>query len=509
MKRPVQNARGAILIMAAIIMVVLIGVAALALDLGRLFVLHTEMQNAVDAAAISAAAELDGETDAFVRAKTAANQEMLNHLSHFSKKNELLENLETEDLIFTFYSWIGSEYDGEDPPTSCTPNAENKCETIDFANASYVRITLDPDPALFSSDDGRYEIDLYFLPVLSLFTNDPVAATASTRVAALAGSHYEACNYPPMMICDPDEGGDPLSPGDMVDLKEQKDSSKLWGPGFFGWLIPSKENSDDPGDGGLSGNRLLARRLGSKYGQRCDPPIVEPNPGNKGNWPRWALNTRFGLYQHGFFRGSNKSDYPSAPNIIDYPRDDKIHPVQQPLGNRFGNGEWIVTEVGYEDRPSVFSRTDYNTHFNPGAAALTMITRLQYYNWEMAGNLAVNNFPGPLHAEETQCDEFGSHTQECRMLNGLPFPGAAQDPDNEFKRRELFVAMVPCVTNGIKGGTKPFNLDDAGGKWAKFLMTEHIPPPSAGEGIKVVAEFIDYVEQRDDEHFKTVIQLYE
>ena len=93
MKRSIQKVRGAILVMAALILILLIGVAAFALDLGRLFVLHTEMQNAVDSAVLSAAAELDGETDspdALVRAKSAANQEMLNHLAHFSKQDQLL-----------------------------------------------------------------------------------------------------------------------------------------------------------------------------------------------------------------------------------------------------------------------------------------------------------------------------------------------------------------------------------------------------------------------------------
>ena len=91
MKRPIQKVRGAILVMAALMLALLIGIAALSLDVGRLFVLHTEMQNAVDSAVLSAAVELDGELDAFDSAKSAANQEMLNHLSHFSNQDALLQ----------------------------------------------------------------------------------------------------------------------------------------------------------------------------------------------------------------------------------------------------------------------------------------------------------------------------------------------------------------------------------------------------------------------------------
>ncbi|MCW8830235.1 MAG: Tad domain-containing protein, partial [Gammaproteobacteria bacterium] len=232
MKKPIQQVRGAVLVMAALVMVLLIGVAALALDMGRLYVLHTEMQNAVDAAVLSAAVELDGEAGALDMAKAAANQEMLNHLAHFSKQDALLENLQAEDSVFTFYSWIGSDMDSSTPPSDCAP-VDGKCVTTSDDDASYVQIEL--DPVLLATDDDRYEIDLYFLPVLSLFGVD-TATEASTRVVALAGSHTEVCNYPPMFICDPSEGGDPLVPGQMVALKEQGPGAP-WVAGTFGWLI--------------------------------------------------------------------------------------------------------------------------------------------------------------------------------------------------------------------------------------------------------------------------------
>lgn len=263
MKSPIQKERGAILVMAAFILVILIGVAAFALDLGRLFVLHTEMQNAVDAAALSAAAELDGEHDAFDRAKLAANQEMLDHLAHFSNKSELLENLESEDSIFTFYSWIGSNVESPTPPSNCELASDGvKCIVTSADDATYVQIKLDPDSdGQVSLDDGRYEIDLYFLPVLSLLGIE-TANTASTKVEALAGSHFEVCDYPPMIICDPAEGGAPLNPGEIVILKEHQ-SGEQWGPGTFGWLIPTKV-AKDPDDDSLNSNKLLAHRLGRK-----------------------------------------------------------------------------------------------------------------------------------------------------------------------------------------------------------------------------------------------------
>jgi hypothetical protein len=52
------NQRGAVAVLVALILIVLIGAAGLALDLGRLFVAKTELQNAADACALAAAREL-------------------------------------------------------------------------------------------------------------------------------------------------------------------------------------------------------------------------------------------------------------------------------------------------------------------------------------------------------------------------------------------------------------------------------------------------------------------
>ncbi len=514
MQKSLTKTRGAILIMAAMILVILIGIAAFALDLGRLYVLHTEMQNAVDAAVISAAAELDGELGARDRAKAAATQEMLNHYAHFSRKNELLEDLESGPNIISFYSWIGGSFDSSSQPSDCVETEPGKCDATGDDDAAYVRIRLDPE--LFGDGngdgdgDGRYEIDLYFLPVLSLLGID-TPGTASTRVMALAGSHYEACNYPPIIICDPSENGDALNPGQMVKLKEHQTGDQ-WGPGTFGWLMPT-EVAEDPDDDSLNENRLLAHRLGSIYGQKCSPPIVKVKPGAIANWPRWGLNTRFGIYEN-----INESEYfPSAPNVIDYPRDDNL--TSNPSGecddssSRFGSSIWDISECHSDttlpaQQPSSYSKADFNTNFHKGKLVPAMATRNQYYSWELSiiGNLAINTVAN-LHADETQCNDKGK-PNSCRMLQGTPFNTANfVDDADTHKRRELFVAAVACIANNVKANSV-INLDEVGGKWMRFFLTEHVDHPGGG-GINVYAEFIEEVTGKDDEHFKKVIQLYE
>lgn len=67
--RPRQ--RGAMVITMALVMLLLLGFIGAALDFGRLFVIKTELQTAMDSCALSAAQELDGQPNAISRAINA------------------------------------------------------------------------------------------------------------------------------------------------------------------------------------------------------------------------------------------------------------------------------------------------------------------------------------------------------------------------------------------------------------------------------------------------------
>lgn len=58
-RRAPRRQRGAIVIMSAFLLVVMLGMVALAVDVGRLMVVRNELQNAADAAALAGAARLD------------------------------------------------------------------------------------------------------------------------------------------------------------------------------------------------------------------------------------------------------------------------------------------------------------------------------------------------------------------------------------------------------------------------------------------------------------------
>src|SRR5215208_2271790 len=72
-----RHQQGAVIITVALFTLFLLGFMGLALDFGRLFVVKTELQTAMDSCALAAAQELDGAADALTRAtsagKTAGN----------------------------------------------------------------------------------------------------------------------------------------------------------------------------------------------------------------------------------------------------------------------------------------------------------------------------------------------------------------------------------------------------------------------------------------------------
>ena len=73
-----------------------IGAGAVAVDVGRAAILRTQMQNAVDARAMAAAAQLDGRDGARTRATTVAKNVMVSRTAIAADS----ENIKVKDPIF-------------------------------------------------------------------------------------------------------------------------------------------------------------------------------------------------------------------------------------------------------------------------------------------------------------------------------------------------------------------------------------------------------------------------
>ena len=77
-----QRQQGAVILTVCLLLLFLLGFVAIAFDLGRLFIVKTELQTAMDSCALAAAQELDGQPGALTRARragtTAANLNRVN-----------------------------------------------------------------------------------------------------------------------------------------------------------------------------------------------------------------------------------------------------------------------------------------------------------------------------------------------------------------------------------------------------------------------------------------------
>ncbi|MGJ3256501.1 MAG: pilus assembly protein TadG-related protein [Alcanivorax sp.] len=447
-----RQQRGAYMVMMAILIVILIGVAALAIDVGRVLMMRTDMQNAADAAALAAAAELDSSNNAQARARAAA-RDLLEHDARFARVTELLGSTGLPDEAFEFFCVIGSENDIE-PGSSAFAAAcsGSEVEPGKYAATSdddthYVRVTLDPG---LVGDGDRFTSDLIFLPVLGAVGVD-VRSVATAFARALAGKTFFTCNFPPLVICDPweDDGSnfrDEMPVGAHIELKHQKNS---WAPGQFGFL----QSPSGPGASSLQ------EYLANPDLAGCNPPIVTTEPGNKAQPGRRGINVRFDIYE-GPLKNSH-DEFPPAPNIIEYP----IDQTTQATDSRLGTGDWNFEDYWNTEHSGAPIPNGWNNASPP--------LRWDVYNHEISNGII------PLT------------------------PSHAPGPPS---RRLLNVAVLSCTNLGVAGRvTVPVFPKDG---FAKIFLLDQANSPGGPNGLQFHGEFLGWVDGVDND-YHVQIQLYE
>jgi len=529
--------QGAILVLSALLVVVLLGVAAFALDLGRLHVLKSEMQNAADTAARAGAMELDRRDGARNRA-VAAITGLLRHQTAFARNPELLAQLgytpgAPEESAIVFYSWIGSEHDPDvdNPAAYCADDlggtwleAEHKCMTTQDHDARYVELKLYPE---LTGDEDSYTVDLFFLPVLEVLVED-VARVATTRARAVAGRHFLVCNYPPVMICNPFEGEGKsfaqgveegsIQEGDSLVLKYQ---AQQWAPGNFAFLNPQKDDGSY-----YTGAPAVGDYLANPELQGCTPPVVQTRSGSIQSHPIDAWNTRFDYYRG---RYSSANDSP-APNVMEYPQDTGFRTIGG-MSDRFGDGNW--ERQAYWD-------TFHHYHGAPEPADLHTMTRWDMYEWEVNNGHPpcdpdgqhgegidcldpatapdwpvyvmpdqLSNYVDPWPTPEPDRDTVYDHPVDNReetnpIVEGLPERSNVDfgtAPTSVLERRVLFTAVVDCQAQGISGTQEAVATD-----FAKFFILQTATRGASPNDF--VVEFMELAGEEDDE-IRVEVQLYE
>ncbi len=449
-----RRQQGAYLVMMSVLIVVLIGVAALAIDVGRLLLMRTDMQNAADAAALAAAAELDADNNAQARAMAAA-RDLLEHDARFARVTELLGSTGLPDSAFEFFCVIGSETDVEPGVTGFTDYCSgtevetNKYAATGDADTHYVRVTLDPE---LVGDGDRYTSNLIFLPVLRVFGID-VADTATSKANALAGRNFFTCNYPPMAMCDPweSEGShfrDEMEVGAHLEMRQQ--GSNQWSNGNFGFLQPPNAG---PGANDVSAFIANEGNLG------CNPATFTTQTGSMTAKTRAAWNTRFGIYDGPNPYQNYDADYPPAPNVVGYPLDNTTDSVD----SRVGTGDWDF---------EAYWATNHGTPAPNGWSNASPPPRHEVYQYEIA--------------------------------NTIPVAGQPTDPPGGEGRRLMTMAVLSCQALGLTGGKKSGAIFPADGFARMFLVKPAEGPPD----VTFYGEYVGWAQEADDD-FHVQVQLYE
>jgi hypothetical protein len=315
----------------AVGMLVLIGVAGLALDMGHAFLNRTRLQNALDAAALSGAVTLDRLRDPVQASAAAINTFNLN--AGLDMKNPgLVPVVEFSDALIPFVPG------GIDP--------------------KYVRVSV-----------ASFQEAMWFAQVLPGVGN--TKDVGGSAVAGPSPSLGEICDIAPIMVC-----GDPSADTDCSDgdcygytfdpnsteetvLKTGSGSDWEVGPGNF-QLIRL-----DDSKGGADIRENLAGSFENCVGS-SDP--IETEPGNTVGPVAQGINTRFGIYNGPFGQDGRDiykpdlvsdlhapdyyySDYKAAYDASSYDNPDgeaERRVVAIPIGDCTGttNGQGSVDMLG-------------------------------------------------------------------------------------------------------------------------------------------------------------------
>jgi Flp pilus assembly protein TadG len=266
MPTSLNRQRGVFAIVAALSLVVFMTVAGLVLDLGRLFIAKAELQGAADGCALSAAREMDGQSDSLTRAVNAGVQVAVRNsvdLQHVAA------NVTSSDV--TFSGSISGPF-----VTAASANP---------GSVKYVKCT----PKAVSAD-------MWFMKVVGVNTSN-VGAEAIARLAS-----SQATCATPVGLCTAQTSKS--SPAPNWGLETGKWYGGLFTPGSgmtgnFNWV------DFTPPNGGANELKDLIAGSGS-----CKVPVtgsVGQSGYNAGLVDAW--NTRFGIYKGSYSVAENRPDW--------------------------------------------------------------------------------------------------------------------------------------------------------------------------------------------------------
>lgn len=252
--------RGAVAIVVAVTLAVLVGFLGLALDLGKLYVARSELQNSADACALAAARDLTGATPLSVSEAAGITA---------GGRNGVLFQKYQVDLTANDSVTYSDTLSGFLPKDSVT---------VTLDKIKYVRC-----------DVRRTGIAHWFAQILNLLPGAYAIgpATVSAYAVATTGSAQTTCAVP-VFLCKPSTMS-PAQPdytvGQWLVAKLDAGNKGEYGGGNFGWADLA---------GGNSASQIASQLDGA--GQ-CNLPAIGSEVGTPGNKASLAddWNSRFGI----------------------------------------------------------------------------------------------------------------------------------------------------------------------------------------------------------------------
>lgn len=495
-----RDANGAVAPTVALSLFGLIAAGGIAFDYARLATMDTELQNAADQAALAAASQLDGEDGACARSAAAAAN-MVSHSTLFAN--------DSEGLAITIQNESACDATGR---IRFWQDIAKTNPADDDSNAKFVEVEVDPRTAFYA-----------LTPVVGAFSSGEVAAIA------FAGLDSAICKVPPLMLCNPDESGDPDFTianyvGKGIRLVAN-DGGGNYGPGNFGFLAAGLDTT------GNTGAAVLRRILGrSSLAADCaSGDGVTTDPGNMVS-VRDALNVRFDIYDQGLNQacGTNGALCPPSINtrkdLLQKGNGNNCGLVNNATGNPNG---WKEADNPYPGTLSAMPTTTTPRQLTDTEAAALSPTgyprdvchafsvmgsctplvagegnRIGDGNWDRYAYFRSHPVDYPTITSRAAMDSFLTNTfgtttptryqvyqwemqpanRAARLHTNVPVGSlkASSQPvcapagsgvfpsDTQVDRRVLSVAVVNCAVEGVRGRTPDVNVK----KWIDIFLTE-------------------------------------
>ncbi|MBK0394008.1 pilus assembly protein TadG-related protein [Ramlibacter algicola] len=259
--------RGATIITMALMLLFLLGFMGFALDFGRLFIVKTELQTALDSCALSAAQELDLQPNAVNRARSAGIT---------------AANLNSVNLQSPTWDGKGKVTDAE----------------ITFYNTSFTLTTSDAAATYAECSHVQPDVRLWLLRAMAAFSGDfatfPATHDVGARAIAKRGSSQTACPIP--VAVKAGAGSPPLYgfvPGQWVIVWGTRNP----GSGEFGWY-----NLDGSTNARATKDQLEGGVCNTRIGDQLGTPGAKTGVDT-------VWNYRFGIYKNNVDHQLHRPDY--------------------------------------------------------------------------------------------------------------------------------------------------------------------------------------------------------